>query len=222
FDLNLHEPCAQALSGNFKKTFLPMVYGIKFTIGIAGNGLVILVVGYQKTVLTTTDKYRLHLSIADLLFVLDAVDTCHSGGFLCMSDVQDVSSSSYLFMEDGVESVGSSAICQRSYPSKSGRRFFGCWLPYCLSIFVDTLTLLNIVVSSSCEVQRAPPSLSTMKGTVDGFFKLPAYSGSEEIVFSPDSSGSSDFLDPNHVSLRLPLYVLLILFVGSAVSEQVC
>ncbi|MEQ2210796.1 hypothetical protein XENOCAPTIV_019600 [Xenoophorus captivus] len=111
-----------------------MVYGIKFTIGIAGNGLVILVVGYQKTVITTTDKYRLHLSIADLLFVLDAVDTCHSGGFLCMSvHVINLYSSvlilafvrldSYLFVEDGVESVGSRAICQCSYPSKSGRRF---------------------------------------------------------------------------------------------------
>ncbi|MEQ2186479.1 hypothetical protein GOODEAATRI_028880, partial [Goodea atripinnis] len=32
--------------------------------------------------------------------------------------------------------------------------FFGCLLPYCLGIFMDILTMLN-VVSSSCEVQRA-------------------------------------------------------------------
>ncbi|MEQ2165715.1 hypothetical protein GOODEAATRI_020003, partial [Goodea atripinnis] len=32
--------------------------------------------------------------------------------------------------------------------------FFGCWLPYCLGIFVDTFTRLN-VMSSSCELQLA-------------------------------------------------------------------
>ncbi|MEQ2209819.1 hypothetical protein XENOCAPTIV_004468, partial [Xenoophorus captivus] len=36
-------------------------------------------------------------------------------------------------------------------PRKS---FFSCWLPFCLGIFVDTLTMLNIV-SSICEVQQA-------------------------------------------------------------------
>ncbi|MED6271181.1 hypothetical protein CHARACLAT_017566 [Characodon lateralis] len=41
-----------------------------------------------------------------------------------VQDVQDVSSSSYLFAEDGRESAGSSSgsstICQRIYPAKSG------------------------------------------------------------------------------------------------------
>ncbi|MEQ2213688.1 hypothetical protein XENOCAPTIV_019195, partial [Xenoophorus captivus] len=108
---------------------------------------------------------------------------------------------SYLFTKDGMESVGSRAICQRIYPAESGLTwtsvfcfqhilvgfvlpglvilvcyciiisslsrgaksqvlrknkkapkntvilvvcFFGCWLPFCFSIFVDTLTMLNI------------------------------------------------------------------------------
>ncbi|MEQ2282601.1 C-X-C chemokine receptor type 4 [Ameca splendens] len=149
--------------------------------------------GYQKKVKTMTDKYRLHLSVADLLFVLtlpfwavDAVKTWYFGGFLCVSvhmiytvnlyssvlilafisldrylavvhatnsqatrkllasrviyvgvwlpaailtvpdlvfarvqDVQDVSSSSYLFMEDSMESASSRTICQRIYPVTS-------------------------------------------------------------------------------------------------------
>ncbi|KAK5602487.1 hypothetical protein CRENBAI_010969 [Crenichthys baileyi] len=195
FDVNVHELCARALSGNFKKIFLPTVYGIIFTLGIVGNGLVVLVVGYQKTVKTTTDKYRLHLSIADLLFILTLpfwAETWHFGGCLCLlvhliytvslystvlyssvlilafvsldrylaviratdswatrkllgsrviyvgawlpaailtvpdlvfarvQDLQDVSSSGYLYVEDGVESTGSSAICQRIYPAESG------------------------------------------------------------------------------------------------------
>lgn len=48
--------------------------------------------GYQKKVKTMTDKYRLHLSVADLLFVLtlpfwavDAAKTWYFGGFLCVS-----------------------------------------------------------------------------------------------------------------------------------------
>ncbi|XP_023806793.1 C-X-C chemokine receptor type 4 isoform X2 [Oryzias latipes] len=48
--------------------------------------------GYQKKVKNMTDKYRLHLSVADLLLVLtlpfwavDAVKTWYFGGFVCVS-----------------------------------------------------------------------------------------------------------------------------------------
>lgn len=48
--------------------------------------------GYQKKVKTMTDKYRLHLSVADLLFVLtlpfwavDAASSWYFGSFLCVS-----------------------------------------------------------------------------------------------------------------------------------------
>lgn len=48
--------------------------------------------GYQKKVKTMTDKYRLHLSVADLLFVLtlpfwavDAATTWYFGSFMCVS-----------------------------------------------------------------------------------------------------------------------------------------
>lgn len=92
FDLEMQEPCERALSSNFNKIFLPTVYGIIFVLGIIGNGLVVVVMGYQKKVKTMTDKYRLHLSVADLLFVLTlpfwAVDAAKSwffGSFLCVS-----------------------------------------------------------------------------------------------------------------------------------------
>lgn len=86
------EPCGTALGNNFNKIFLPTVYGIIFVLGIVGNGLVIVVVGCQKKVKTMTDKYRLHLSVADLLFVLtlpfwavDAASSWYFGSFLCVS-----------------------------------------------------------------------------------------------------------------------------------------
>lgn len=92
FDLELREPCGSALSSSFNKIFLPTVYGIIFVLGIIGNGLVVVVMGYQKKVKTMTDKYRLHLSVADLLFVItlpfwavDAAKTWYFGGFLCVS-----------------------------------------------------------------------------------------------------------------------------------------
>ncbi|XP_041858536.1 C-X-C chemokine receptor type 4b [Melanotaenia boesemani] len=91
-DLTYQEPCGRALSTDFSKIFLPTVYGIIFLLGIVGNGLVIVVMGYQKKVKTMTDKYRLHLSVADLLFVLtlpfwavDAVKTWYFGSFLCVT-----------------------------------------------------------------------------------------------------------------------------------------
>ncbi|XP_030283133.1 C-X-C chemokine receptor type 4b [Sparus aurata] len=92
FDIDVEEPCGSALSNNFNKIFLPTVYGIIFVLGIIGNGLVIAVMGYQKKVKTMTDKYRLHLSVADLLFVLtlpfwavDAASSWYVGNFLCVS-----------------------------------------------------------------------------------------------------------------------------------------
>lgn len=84
--------CHTDSSRDFNKIFLPIVYGIIFVLGIIGNGLVIVVMGYQKKVKTMTDKYRLHLSVADLLFVLtlpfwavDAASSWYFGGFLCVS-----------------------------------------------------------------------------------------------------------------------------------------
>uniref|UniRef100_A0A3Q3WEU4 G-protein coupled receptors family 1 profile domain-containing protein n=1 Tax=Mola mola TaxID=94237 RepID=A0A3Q3WEU4_MOLML len=90
--LVFHEPCGTALSNSFNKFFLPTVYGIIFILGIIGNGLVIAVMGYHKKVKNMTDKYRLHLSVADLLFVLtlpfwavDAASSWYFGEFLCVS-----------------------------------------------------------------------------------------------------------------------------------------
>lgn len=91
-DLDFQEPCGRALSADFNKIFLPTVYGIIFFLGIIGNGLVIVVMGYQQKVKTMTDKYRLHLSVADLLFVLtlpfwavDAAKDWYFGSFMCVS-----------------------------------------------------------------------------------------------------------------------------------------
>ncbi|XP_018537525.1 C-X-C chemokine receptor type 4 [Lates calcarifer] len=92
FGLEFQEPCGSALSSEFNKVFLPTVYGIIFILGTIGNGLVVVVMGYQKKVKTMTDKYRLHLSVADLLFVLtlpfwavDAAKHWYFGSFLCVS-----------------------------------------------------------------------------------------------------------------------------------------
>lgn len=92
FPLDFLEPCERAVSNDFNKLFLPTVYGIIAILGIIGNGLVVVVMGYQKKVKTMTDKYRLHLSVADLLFVftlpfwaVDAARTWYFGSFMCVS-----------------------------------------------------------------------------------------------------------------------------------------
>ncbi|KAG8520054.1 C-X-C chemokine receptor type 4 [Galemys pyrenaicus] len=87
---SMKEPCFRDENAHFNRIFLPTVYSIIFLTGIVGNGLVILVMGYQKKLRSMTDKYRLHLSVADLLFVLtlpfwavDAVANWYFGNFLC-------------------------------------------------------------------------------------------------------------------------------------------
>ncbi|XP_064801017.1 C-X-C chemokine receptor type 4-like [Oncorhynchus masou masou] len=89
-ELGLEEPCNRVGGDDFQRIFLPTVYGIIFLLGIVGNGLVVTVMGYQKKVKTMTDKYRLHLSVADLLLVftlpfwaVDAASSWYFGGFLC-------------------------------------------------------------------------------------------------------------------------------------------
>ncbi|XP_004674745.1 PREDICTED: C-X-C chemokine receptor type 4 [Condylura cristata] len=88
---SMKEPCFREENANFNRIFLPTVYSIIFLTGIIGNGLVVLVMGYQKKLRSMTDKYRLHLSVADLLFVLTlpfwavdaAVGSWYFGRFLC-------------------------------------------------------------------------------------------------------------------------------------------
>ncbi|XP_057625846.1 C-X-C chemokine receptor type 4 isoform X1 [Chionomys nivalis] len=84
------EPCFRDENAHFNRIFLPTIYFIIFLTGIVGNGLVILVMGYQKKLRSMTDKYRLHLSVADLLFVItlpfwavDAIADWYFGKFLC-------------------------------------------------------------------------------------------------------------------------------------------
>ncbi|XP_069472638.1 C-X-C chemokine receptor type 4 [Ambystoma mexicanum] len=87
-DMDYEEPCFK--NNDFNRVFLPTIYSIIFLMGIIGNGLVVLVMGYQKKSRTMTDKYRLHLSVADLLFVftlpfwsVDAVIGWYLKEFLC-------------------------------------------------------------------------------------------------------------------------------------------
>ncbi|XP_063285429.1 C-X-C chemokine receptor type 4 [Pelobates fuscus] len=82
--------CYAHENNDFNRIFLPTIYSFIFLLGIIGNGLVVLVMGYQKKSRTMTDKYRLHLSIADLLFVftlpfwsVDAAIGWYFKEFLC-------------------------------------------------------------------------------------------------------------------------------------------
>ncbi|NP_001131053.1 C-X-C chemokine receptor type 4-A [Xenopus laevis] len=84
------EPCFMHENSDFNRIFLPTIYSFIFLLGIIGNGLVVVVMGYQKKSRTMTDKYRLHLSVADLLFVftlpfwsVDAAIGWYFKEFLC-------------------------------------------------------------------------------------------------------------------------------------------
>ncbi|XP_012723816.2 C-X-C chemokine receptor type 4 [Fundulus heteroclitus] len=70
---DLEEPCntEHVKTAELHRVFLPVVYALIFLLGITGNGLVVVVLGCQRrSKCSLTDWYRLHLSAADLLFVL--------------------------------------------------------------------------------------------------------------------------------------------------------
>ncbi|KAG7227344.1 hypothetical protein INR49_000349 [Caranx melampygus] len=71
--VDLQEPCEveHVMTTELQRVFLPVVYALIFILGITGNGLVVIVLGCQRrSKCSLTDRYRLHLSAADLLFVL--------------------------------------------------------------------------------------------------------------------------------------------------------
>uniref|UniRef100_A0A3B4WN38 Chemokine (C-X-C motif) receptor 4a n=1 Tax=Seriola lalandi dorsalis TaxID=1841481 RepID=A0A3B4WN38_SERLL len=71
--VDLEEPCEveHVMTTELQRVFLPVVYALIFILGITGNGLVVIVLGCQRrSKCSLTDRYRLHLSAADLLFVL--------------------------------------------------------------------------------------------------------------------------------------------------------
>ncbi|XP_026874253.1 C-X-C chemokine receptor type 4a [Electrophorus electricus] len=261
--IDLEVPCNREVSQDFQKIFLPTVYGIIFFLGFIGNGLVVLIMGYQNKSRTMTDKYRLHLSVADLLFVLslpfwavDAASDWYFGGFMCVAMhmiytvnlyssvliLAFISLDRYLAVVRATSSqaprkllaeraiyvgvwlpaalltvpdlvfartvdLGTRVMCERIYPAESNvawmvafrfqhilvgfvlpgfvilvcyciiisklsrgskgtqkRKalkttvvlivcFFGCWLPYCGGILIDTLMTLEII-PHSCELEE--------------------------------------------------------------------
>ncbi|XP_063174476.1 C-X-C chemokine receptor type 4 [Candoia aspera] len=89
-DENYRWLCLEEKNEDFNRIFLPTIYSIIFLTGVVGNGLVIVVMGCQKKLKSITDKYRVHLSVADLLFVIslpfwsvDAVISWYFGEILC-------------------------------------------------------------------------------------------------------------------------------------------
>ncbi|XP_050793994.1 C-C chemokine receptor type 9-like [Gopherus flavomarginatus] len=61
--------CEKSHARQFAQTFLPAFFSIVFCIGTLGNGLVILVYWTYRYRKSITDRYLLHLTIADLLLV---------------------------------------------------------------------------------------------------------------------------------------------------------
>ncbi|XP_013806232.1 atypical chemokine receptor 4 [Apteryx mantelli] len=69
-DYNTYELlCEKDDVRNFSKLFLPVFYSLAFTVGVAGNSLVVAIFAYCKKPKTKTDVYIMHLAIADLLLL---------------------------------------------------------------------------------------------------------------------------------------------------------
>ncbi|NWI50940.1 ACKR4 protein, partial [Calyptomena viridis] len=69
-DYNTYEYlCEKSDVRNFSKLFLPVFYALAFTVGVAGNSLVVAIYAYCKKPKTKTDVYIMHLAIADLLLL---------------------------------------------------------------------------------------------------------------------------------------------------------
>uniref|UniRef100_A0A8C7E7I1 C-X3-C motif chemokine receptor 1 n=1 Tax=Naja naja TaxID=35670 RepID=A0A8C7E7I1_NAJNA len=63
-------PCDKMDIKMFGKSFLPILYGLVFTIGMVGNFLVVLTILKARHQKSITDIFFLNLAISDLLFVI--------------------------------------------------------------------------------------------------------------------------------------------------------
>ncbi|KAG5267485.1 hypothetical protein AALO_G00222280 [Alosa alosa] len=174
--LEFDEACDRAVSHEFSRIFLPCVYGIIFLLGIIGNGLVVIVMGYQRKSRTMTDKYRLHLSVADLLFVLTlpfwaveaASDQWYFGGFMCVAVhmIYTVNLYSSVLILAFI-SLDRYLAVVRATNSQGPRKllaeriiYVGVWLPAALLTVPDLVFAKaeNITVRTSCQRVYPEPS----------------------------------------------------------------
>ncbi|KFV65688.1 Atypical chemokine receptor 4, partial [Dryobates pubescens] len=69
-DYNAYELlCEKSDVRNFIKLFPPVFYALSFTLGVAGNSLVVAIYAYCKKAKSKTDVYIMQLAIADLLLL---------------------------------------------------------------------------------------------------------------------------------------------------------
>ncbi|XP_035025159.1 atypical chemokine receptor 4 [Hippoglossus stenolepis] len=61
--------CEKADIRSFAGYFLPIMYAMCLVVGLAGNGLVVIVYAYHKRLRTTMDAFLTHLAVADLLLL---------------------------------------------------------------------------------------------------------------------------------------------------------
>ncbi|KAM4626777.1 C-X-C chemokine receptor type 4 [Discoglossus pictus] len=165
---DFHEPCFMSDNDAFNRIFLPTIYSFIFLLGIIGNGLVVIVMGYQKKSRTMTDKYRLHLSVADLLFVftlpfwsVDAAIGWYFKEFLCKAVhiiytvnlyssvliLAFISLDRYLAIVHATSSQGSRKILAEKVV------YAGVWLPAALLTVPDFVfaTVSEVGDSSVCD-----------------------------------------------------------------------
>ncbi|XP_067411425.1 C-X-C chemokine receptor type 3-2-like [Emydura macquarii macquarii] len=63
-------PCRQDAVGKFGQYFVPPVFALVFVVGLAGNGLVLVVLGGRRCPWHLADRYLFQLALADVLLVL--------------------------------------------------------------------------------------------------------------------------------------------------------
>lgn len=168
--------CDRGLGRDFDRIFLPTIYGIIFVLGIVGNGLVLVVMGFQKKIKTMTDKYRLHLSVADLLFVItlpfwavDAASSWYFGNFLCVAVhlIYTVNLYSSVLILAFI-SLDRYLAVVRATNSQATRKllaekviYLGVWLPAAL------LTVPDLVFAKAREIERTDTLFSSIEDPVE-------------------------------------------------------
>ncbi|NXK88248.1 ACKR4 protein, partial [Formicarius rufipectus] len=116
--------CEKSDVRNFTKLFLPVFYALAFTVGVAGNSLVVAIYAYCKKPKTKTDVYIMHLAIADLLLLFtlpfwaaNAVQGWELGSSLCKLTsslyTMNFSSSMLLLACISVDRYRATSECQR-------------------------------------------------------------------------------------------------------------
>uniref|UniRef100_A0A4W3IB77 Chemokine (C-X-C motif) receptor 1 n=1 Tax=Callorhinchus milii TaxID=7868 RepID=A0A4W3IB77_CALMI len=166
-------PCAHSVNTESVNTAMAVIYSLVCLLAMAGNVLVMIVILHNRRTMSSTDIYLLHLAIADVLFAItlpfsaaDVINGWLFGDAMCkIVSVLKVRHIAGFLILLSIMLFCYSVTINRVLKTKGFQKqkamkviiavvlaFLICWLPYNITVFIDTL-IRSKIINETCEMR---------------------------------------------------------------------